>query len=99
MAHVFIAGIIPECQCGFRLGRCVTDVIFVAHQALDTVNRKDYSSYLAEVQTSLLMYPFPWILGSGELLEAFTFSSGTKQGCVLVPMLFFAMILLPAFKD
>ena len=42
------------------------------------------------------------VIDNGEMSDAFTVINGTKQGCVLAPMLFtiyFSMMLLVAFKD
>ena len=42
------------------------------------------------------------VIEDGEIAAAFSITNGTKQGCVLAPLLFcifFAMMLLIAFKD
>ena len=42
------------------------------------------------------------VIDGGEISAAFSITNGTKQGCVLAPLLFcifFAMMLLVAFRD
>nr|VZI42116.1 unnamed protein product [Spirometra erinaceieuropaei] len=111
-------GLLPESQCGFCRHRGTTDMIFAARQlqekpdeAFDTVNRKGlwkimqkfgcperFTQMVRQLHDGMMAR----VTDNGAVSEAFTVTSGVKQGCVLAPTFFslmFSAMLMDAYRD
>ncbi|VDL95282.1 unnamed protein product [Schistocephalus solidus] len=108
-------GLLPESQCGFRLHRAKTELIFAAHQLQDECQEMRTYLYTTFVDLTKafdtvnrdglwnVMQKFgSCVTENGTVSEAFTVTNGVKQGCVLALTLFslmFSATLMDAYHD
>ena len=96
-----IDDIYPESQCGFRSGRRTIDMIFSLRQVDENVRKKNGELFMVFVdfwvpdKMLIVIVAFHQgmkgtVISDGNASNPFDVSNGTKQGCVLAPVLFFS---------